>query len=420
MREGGPGGSSRGDRPIRILVVGGRWPPETFIARRLEGLARAGFSVTVAANRGKGGTDAKLDGVRWKPLPVLEDAPVRSAAELLFHGIKGVLLAPRRTARVWQLASDRPGRERIHRFFEFLPLVTENPDWLHFEWNFAATHYLPLFDLWHCRSVVSCRGTQVLIAPCNPSRMADVGLMPKTFEKASEIHCVSKAVAKTVRELGAPESKISVIRPAVDTQAFCPKTAVTSSTVGPFRIIMACSLNWVKGYEYALVALRMLRDSGVDARLTIAGSGDKANRQRLLYTLHDLNLVEAVHLAGALPPAEIIEKLRASDVYLSSSVSEGISNSVLEAMSCGLPVVSTDCPGMEEVITDGVNGFLVPVRQPGDLALRLEELARNSDLRSAIGTAARSTVLAGFNQQRLMAEWVELYRNPRPDIGRED
>ncbi len=400
--------SSATTRKAHILVVGGKWPPETFIARRLVGLAAAGFRVTLAVKRSR--VKAELPGVRIKSLPAPERAPFTSIFQLARHTVSGLVMSPRRVARMWRALSSHKGRRWLWKLMEILPFVAERPDCLHFEWNFAAADYIELFDVMDCPAVVSCRGTQVLVAPHDPRRAREASLIGLSFEKAAAIHCVSEAVARKAVELGAPREKIRTFRPAVDTVRFSPGPRSADSREAGFRILMTCTLSWVKGYEYALSALRILRDSGVDARLVIAGGADKINRQRLLYTIEDLGIHEWVRLPGPLSPDQVIAELRSADAYLLSSVSEGISNSVLEAMSCGVAVVSTKCPGMEEVITDGVDGFLAPQREPKAMAACLARLAQSRELRETVGRAARRRMVEAFDHDRLVAQWSGLYR----------
>lgn len=162
-----------------------------------------------------------------------------------------------------------------------------------------------------------------------------------------------------------------------------------------FSIINIGSIVWNNGYEYALLAVRQLVDRGVDAEFHIIGDGPE--RQRILYTIDDLRLEGRVVLHGKLPAEAVRDRLQQADVFLLSSLSEGISNAVLEAMSCGLPVVTTNCGGMREAVTDGVEGFVTPVRDPQTAADALRQLALDAELRARMGAAARQRVLREFD-----------------------
>jgi colanic acid/amylovoran biosynthesis glycosyltransferase len=176
----------------------------------------------------------------------------------------------------------------------------------------------------------------------------------------------------------------------------------------PFRLITTGSLIWRKGYEYLLSAVRLLLDRGIPVQLDIIGDG--AERQRVVYTIHDLGLADQVTLLGRLPTNQVLPRLQQADAFVLSSLSEGISNAVLEAMACGLPVVTTDCGGMKEAVTDGVEGFVVPIRQPQAMASALEMLWMDATLRERMGSAGRERILGSFTLQGQIEAFVRLFR----------
>lgn len=392
---------------MKLLVVGGVWPPETFLIRKLEGLAKAGLDVTVASNcrtsRVRG-----LRGVRHIRLEVADHGRVRRLLSL-FANLLSAARFPRQTWAIWKLCEQQGDASRLRAFRQLLPFASVKPDVLHFEWNFAAVQYRPLFDLFRCPAIVSCRGTQAHVAPHNPGRKAEVDLLPVTFRKAAAIHCVSTAIRNEAIRLGGSPEKMHVIRPAVDPTVFCPAGRKQRDAQGRFRILTTGSIAWVKGYEYALQAIRMLVDRGIDAHWTLIGKGEKTDRQRLLYTIHDLELVDRVHLLGVLDPDQVVTELQNSDAFLLSSVSEGISNAVLEAMSCAVPVVTTDCGGMREAVQNGVEGFVVGVRCPASTADALERLARDPEAGCRMGERGRDRVLREFQLSQQTEKWVGLY-----------
>jgi glycosyltransferase involved in cell wall biosynthesis len=91
------------------------------------------------------------------------------------------------------------------------------------------------------------------------------------------------------------------------------------------------------------------------------------------------------------------------------SLTEGISNAALEAMACGLAVVTTGCGGMREAVTDGVEGLVVKTRDIAGMAAALERLAKDSRLRRRLGEAARAAVSKRFSLVRQTDEFLRLY-----------
>lgn len=386
---------------MHLMIVDIRWPAETFLMRKIEALAGCGYRITVlTADSRRGGP--RLRNVRVVRVPgglraagaalllLLRAAirdfrqAIRGLREWVGGGASGLRLAARR----WAVAAFRP-------------------DVLHFEWTLAAVPCLPLIEDGGVPAVVSCRGSQVSVAPHNPRRRKETGALAEVFSQAAKVHCVSKAIADEAVALGMKRKKAAVIRPAVDPGRFSPSREVRGSN--GLRCMMTGALNWAKAYEFALTAYAEACKRGLDAELTIAGGGGKEETSRLLYTIQDLGLEGRVFWKGSQSPERILEMLRESDVFLHSSVSEGISNAVLEAMACGLPVVVTDAGGMREAVRDGIDGFVVPVRDVDAMAEALLRLARDPELRRRMGAAARQRVLEEFTLERQTRQWRELY-----------
>ena len=278
-----------------------------------------------------------------------------------------------------------------------------HPDIIHFEWNSAAIDALPRRAVWEYPVVISCRGTQIRVRPHVTPGYSEA--LRETFARASAVHCVCETIRDEAAALGLDPAKAAVIFPAVDERRFTP--IARAATNGAVRIIAVGSLIWTKGYEYALLTLRALVDRGVDATLEIIGDGNE--RQRVLFTMGDLGLADRVTLRLTVPPASVREAMQRSDIFLHSSLSEGISNAALEAMACGLPVVTTDAGGMREAVRDGHDGFVVPLRDPAAAANAVERLARDPELRARMGRAGRATVESKFRLDDQIARFIALY-----------
>jgi len=395
---------------VDLLVVGLRWPPETFIQRKLVCLVRAGMSVTVAASvpSNQARTFA-LPGVRLLRLPHHDDSVLLRSVRLALLLSRSLLLSGsrKRLAALFTEINSLSAKARVNRLLSLLILSQVAPHLVHFEWNSAAIDYAHMIALWGCPFVISCRGQQINVRPYVPGNVDFVGRLRQTLESAAAVHCVSDAIKQEALNLGLDPSKAWVIRPAVDPDFFCPPASKHRED-GAFHIVTTGALIWRKGYEYALLAMRRLVDSGLDVRFEIIGSGPE--QQRVLYTMDDLGLKEHVHLLGQLPPERVRDHLQQADVFLLASLSEGIANAALEAMACGLPVVTTDCGGMREAVTDGVEGFVVPVRDPAAMAEALRKLALDEDLRTTMGERARERILREFTLEQQTEQFLSLYR----------
>lgn len=401
---------------MRLLIVGISWPPETFIYRLIEGLVCAGVEVTIATAHKPVSRDGLK--VKWVFTPSWDGSPIIRLLRLGWMGVSAILRSPSdirlirqhlRSSSGYSSLIFRDSPSFIHRlyiWYRLLPFTGRRWDVIYFPWNSVAIEYLPLFD-WGCPVVVSCRGSQVNVAPHNPKRYSIREGLRVTFQRAAAVHCVSEATKREAMKYGLDPAKAWVIRPAIDLDFFHPRKQ--SPNKHEFRVVTVGRVVWHKGCEYALSAIHQLVDQGIPVRFDIIGNGPE--RQRVLYTIHDLELQNHVRLLGWLSPEQVRDQLQQSDVFLLSSLSEGISNAALEAMACGLPVVTTDCGGMREAVTDGIEGFVVPVRDPEAMAEALLRLWKDPELRRRMGEAAREKVLREFRLDQQISAFLALFKD---------
>ena len=371
-----------------------------------------GVEVTVACAEKPGREWLSHANLRWLRAQSWNISAARRLLGLIKLLFCGLLRDPVAAWRIIGLGEES-FRNRLNLWHKLLPFVGRSWDVIYFPWNFGAIEYLPLFDL-GIPVVVSCRGAQINIEPHDPGRNAILEKLSLTFQKATAVHCVSEAIRNEASRYGLDPKKAWVIHPSVDPDFFRPAERVELANE-TFDIISTGFLTWRKGYEYALVAVRRLWDQGIPAHFHIIGDGPGFSR--LLYTISDMNLAGKVHLHGRVTPLEVRDRLQKSNAFLLSSVSEGISNAVLEAMACGLPVVSTDCGGMREAITEGKEGFLVPVRDPEAIAVALARLAKDPELSHRLGQAARQRILKEFTLKRQIGKFIELYQEAIKNSG---
>lgn len=387
-----------------ILIAGLDWPPETFIARLIRGLLDAGSPVTVASAVRPGPEWTSRPGFDWVSQAGWSGSVARRAGRLGAATARALVREPAAVGAAVRGPGTVPARAR--RWARLAPLTGRSWDVAYFPWNAGAIAHLPVYDRFR-GVVVSCRGAQVQVAPHNPRRAAIVEGLRESFRRASQVHCVSDRIAREAEALGLDPAKAVVIRPAVDVSAFRPRETPRDPD-GVFRVVSAGALIWRKGYEHALVGLRRWLDrTGAAFEYVILGDGPE--RDRVLFAAWEMGLAPHVRLAGRVPPDEVRRTLQESDAFLLTSHSEGIANAALEAMACGLPVVTTDCGGMREAIDDGVEGLVVPLRDPDAVALALEDLWRSPERRRAMGAAGRGRVETGFSLDDQIAAFRALF-----------
>jgi glycosyltransferase involved in cell wall biosynthesis len=170
----------------------------------------------------------------------------------------------------------------------------------------------------------------------------------------------------------------------------------------------------VKNHASLIEATRLMRDQGLKPTVIIAGEGPL--RSDLEAQARAAGLVGAVRFLGHHPDPDVV--MAALDVYVLPSNSEGLPNTVLEAMATGLPVVATRVGGMDELIQDGVTGFLVPPREPDPLARALGLLLRDEALRRTTGKAARIRTESEFTLSGMIRRYEALYTSGVQELAR--
>jgi glycosyltransferase involved in cell wall biosynthesis len=159
-----------------------------------------------------------------------------------------------------------------------------------------------------------------------------------------------------------------------------------------------------KGFEYLVEALALLHKKGMRVHGVIAGDGEPEDLAALAGRL---GIAPYVHLLGR--RSDVPELMYGADVFALSSIDEGLPNVVLEAMSMGTPVAATDAGGTSEIITDGKDGFVVPVRNAEALAEKIALLINDKALRARMGSAGKKTVQERFTVQCMVDNIENLF-----------
>jgi len=391
--------------PLRVLILGAGNGEITFLDRLIQGLLAQNIRIIMNHAKWHKGRSMVQNSIRYLWTPPIKGSWITHLIPLIYLLLSSV----KSKYHHWLSAQVRKGcnlKEKYGLFMRYAPFCHGNIDVIYFPWNSTAITYHGLFEI-GLPVVISCRGSQINVRPHLPGQEAYVSGLRETLQEAASVHCVSRVIMHEALSCGLNPQNAAIIHPAVDPDFFKPLDTRPRNT--RFRLITIGSLIWRKGYEYLLMALRHLLDKSVDAELHILGKGNM--QQSILFSIGDLNLMERVHLHGRVNPEEVRDQLQASDVFVLSSLSEGISNAVLEAMCCGLPVVSTDCGGMSEAISDGVEGFLVPLHDPKAMADALYKLAADPGLREKMGKAGRDRVVKQFNLRDQVQAFIYLFES---------
>ena len=230
-------------------------------------------------------------------------------------------------------------------------------------------------------------GSDVLIYP-NDSLL--ILLMTKyTLKQADMIQCDANVVKEKIMEIAKiPERNIQIFpQLGIDLNKFNPDNKDNSiisqlGLDGETILIMTRAFKPVYGIEYFLEALVIIVKE-VDLRVIMCGDGPL--REKFESFTRNNGIAKHVRFIGSVNNEELPHYLNVADIYVSTSLSDGTSLSLLEAMACGLPIVVTDVHANLEWIQDGYNGYVVPRKDSEILAEKIIELSKSKKIRQKFG-----------------------------------
>lgn len=206
-----------------------------------------------------------------------------------------------------------------------------------------------------------------------------------------------------------------VIWMGVDTRSFCPTPNQRAEPDTPFKAVSVARLNYMKGHRFFLRAMALLRDEGIEIDYQIAGAGDE--RAAIEAEISQLGLEERVTLLGPVSESRVRDLLQHADALALPSINlgEAAPVAVMEAMSCGVPPIASIIGGTADMITDGVDGFLVPQRDVEGIAAAARKLATDPAALTAMRQAARASAEAKFDHRRNAIMLYDAIRGHFPD-----
>lgn len=250
--------------------------------------------------------------------------------------------------------------------------------------------------------IVSYRGFDINVYPHLKSE--NLKETQDLFQRAHRLHFISDNLKNNALMLGADSDKSLIIYRSIpsDTEVIrntSKKKVVTIVSVG--RLV------WEKGYIYALETMAHLKKINTNFKYLIVGEG--VDEKMIQFHINRLELNNEVELLGAQPRERVKELLLESDIYFQPSVSEALSNSILEASYYGLPVVSSHIGGIPEVVVHEKTGYLLPVCQSELYAKAILTLIENEQLRLQMGKSGQEIIQTKFSRAQEIKKWVELY-----------
>ncbi|PIT98247.1 MAG: hypothetical protein COT71_01745 [Candidatus Andersenbacteria bacterium CG10_big_fil_rev_8_21_14_0_10_54_11] len=213
------------------------------------------------------------------------------------------------------------------------------------------------------------------------------------------------------RYLGIPRRKTTVIPNGIELEQFNnlpdQQEARRVLQLPADKILVCCvaRLRRQKGHRYLIQAFRHVTHQYPDAMLVLVGDGEE--KQSILAEIDRQEINKNVIMLGN--RHDVPHILAAVDIFVLTTLFEGMSNSIMEAMAAGLPIVTTDIPENRELITNGRTGLLHPPRDPLRAADALLELITNKAHREMLGRAAQEDIRARFNIEKIAQRYQTFY-----------
>jgi glycosyltransferase involved in cell wall biosynthesis len=224
--------------------------------------------------------------------------------------------------------------------------------------------------------------------------------------------CASAAIREMVVADGVPASRVVVVHEGIDLGHVeaAPAANLHAELWLPHHAPIVGNVAALvphKGQRHLIEAAGLVLKKMPDARFVIAGEGEL--RESLARQIRDHHLEKHVFLVGFRP--DVLSVHKAFDVFVMSSVTEGLGTSLLDAMACGKPIVATTAGGMPEVVRNGETGLLVPPRDHEAMAAAILKLLTDEHTRRAMGAAGEARVREYFSAERMVQDTLAVYRS---------
>lgn len=383
-----------------VLIAASGNPISTFIQRRIAQLNQAGLRIIIELEFNQKLPDS-LNGIETvrTGLP----SGIRGKIEILKRYIanpkafkmamSSVSFAPK--AQQWTVAAKRVPLARL-----------SNIGLIHCQWIGMAENYRWLADYHGCKLMSSARGSQINIYPYTKPGYEQI--LKKSIIASDYIHCVSQGILDGCKNIGAAQQKLFVNYNGISLEKFNPAPVFPSLSEG-LNLVSIGSLTWNKNPSALLLLMKELKNKGIKSKLTLIGDGEEAPRLKFLAKI--LGILDEVTFAGKLLEHEVQELLKKNHIHLSTSIAEGLANSVMEASATGLVNLAFNCNGMPEIIESGKTGMIVEYGNLSEMVNILVDWSTQPELLQQMGKNARKKTEDEFDINVHTQMMIERYQS---------
>lgn len=243
----------------------------------------------------------------------------------------------------------------------------------------------------------------------NPSRFKKIYplLTPllRTIWRGAQFRTVCSQELAQLGQAVDAHSEFLVIPNGVETERFTPIERPANPKV---KILFIGRLIPRKGFQRVVHALPALRKLSLHPfEVEVVGSGTA--REDLDQLAQALGVSDLIHYAGTVSYEQLEKSYQYADIFVLTSLSEGMPSVILEAMGCGLPVIASDVGGNNEIVHDGVNGYLIQGDDTARIAEKLALLINDNERRKTMGAKSRQMALS-YDWKIIMQQYEELYQ----------
>jgi glycosyltransferase involved in cell wall biosynthesis len=258
--------------------------------------------------------------------------------------------------------------------------------------------------------------TQLAKPPLVASRRVDFHLRAGSlsrwkYRQVDCFICASEAIRRMLVGDGVPAARTVTVHEGIDVErvARAPRARLHEELFLPHQAPIVGNVAALvphKGQRHLIAAAALVVRKVPDARFVIAGEGEL--RPTLERLIKEHRLEKHVLLAGFRP--DVLALHQAFDVFVMSSVTEGLGTSLLDAMAAARPIVATATGGIPEVVVDGETGILVPPRDDAAMAEAIVRLLKDGDLRRRMGSAGLARARETFSAERMLRQTLAVYQ----------
>lgn len=292
--------------------------------------------------------------------------------------------------------------------FNLLSLIhLKKPKAIHIQWAEHISLFESLIKEGKIPLILSLRGRHVNISPLLNSKTKN--LYQRVFPKIDAFHAVSKDLKSKAVDLGANEKRIKVIYTGINISEI---KSIVNNTPPPhqneIQFLCVGRHHWIKGYRLLFEPLSKIKNENIKFRCTIVGHGDT---EELKFLAYKYNLWDNFHFVNQIDQKSIFKLMSQSSALILPSYSEGIANVAVEALALKLPVISSNCGGMTELIKDGESGLIFDSGSINSLYLAIKKFLKMDqneiDLLSENG---KNKVWKNHDSRKQNKQIIELYQ----------